>query len=479
MRKSEALLKSIISVALAMTFVFSMVSTAFAGQVVDEELILEYLYTFNSSVNSIKSDNPSFKYTKTAEINKKDDIIIGTGSSLDISADAEKYLKVLVDAFFNPEKGLVNNFIAVLTETETSYTEMKIAKGVDTTNLLPLRGKDYISDLTVGDEFTVYSEKKTDLLNPDNDSLKIRFTFPEYDLETVKDSALDKVFDLPSGAINPVVIGGVNFDKNKDPLDDVKFEDFLFHNAYVQADFNGKGELVKYIQNISYTFSLNFYDMLRIFTAFTNIDLMKIGLAIANPILSGLGQPEVTAKEILKNSTLYIRYDTCVELTSFDWSPRLFGDVDNNGTVNAYDARSALRSSVNIEKLEKDEDLIYSDVDFNGIINAADARKILRMSVNLEEKFDEVPEGESVKIVIVAPPVVKPEEPDDDDDTNDDFTDEEGNDGNPIVDGVAEGISEFIDSIFDTINAFKGDGVSNEGIAGLVNKIKEIIDSSK
>ena len=219
--------------------------------------------------------------------------------------------------------------------------------------------------------------------------------------------------------------------------------------------------------------------MLRIFTAFTNIDLMKIGLAIANPILSGLGQPEVTAKEILKNSTLYIRYDTCVELTSFDWSPRLFGDVDNNGTVNAYDARSALRSSVNIEKLEKDEDLIYSDVDFNGIINAADARKILRMSVNLEEKFDEVPEGESVKIVIVAPPVVKPEEPDDDDDTNDDFTDEEGNDGNPIVDGVAEGISEFIDSIFDTINAFKGDGVSNEGIAGLVNKIKEIIDSSK
>ena len=472
MRKFSNLLKSIISVALAVTLVLSMFSTAFAiNTITEEEEILEYLYTFNSSVNSIKTKTPSFKYKKTAGLNKTDDIAFGSNYGEDIAEEAEKYLTLFVDALFNPEMGLVNNVIAVLTETDTSYTEEKVAKGADSSNLIPLRGEKYVSDLTLADDYIVQTEENEDLLNPENDSLKVRFTFEDCDLETIKASSLNKVFDLPTGSINPVIIGGTNFDRTDDFLDDLKFEDFLVHNAYVQADYNGEGELVKYTQNISYTFSLSFYDMFRALTLFTGVNFMDFALeAIANPILKGLGKPEVTPRDVLKNIVAYMRYDIRIELSDFDWTPRLFGDINNDGNITAYDARAILRDCVDLENLTKDEDLIHADVDFNGIINASDARMVLRMSVELEEKFNEVPEGESVKIVILTPPVVLPDEPEDDNnDTDDDSSDENGNvGGNPVIDGVADGISEFIDSIFIVINTISGDD-------GFVERLKEIL----
>ncbi len=62
------------------------------------------------------------------------------------------------------------------------------------------------------------------------------------------------------------------------------------------------------------------------------------------------------------------------------------GDINKNGTVEAADARLALRYSVALETFD-DKQLIIGDVDGNGTITAADARIILRMSVGLEEQF--------------------------------------------------------------------------------------------
>lgn len=498
MRKSGTLLKSILAVILSSLMVFSMFGTVFAAQIIDEEQTLQYLYTFNDAVNAIKTENPSFDYYKKAEMSKdKNDIVIASQSASDLSDDARKYLGILVDAFFNPEKGLVNNFIGVLTENESSETRKEIYKGLDTVKLLPVKGENYVSALTVDDEFTLFAEEKTDILNPADNSTKIRFTFPEYDLESAKDSSLTKVFDLPSGAINPVLIGSDEFDDINDPLDEVKFDNFVFHDAYVQADFDGNKQLVRYEQSISYTFSISFYDMLRIFSVYSGIDLMEIGLAIANPILQGTGSPEVTARQVLQDTVIFIQYDVVIRLSDFDWTPRFFGDIDNNSKVDANDARTALRYSVGLEKIRNDADLIFADVDFDGLVTASDAREILRMSVGLEELFSEVPEGETIKIVVITPPEEEePEVPDEGETPDDGESPDEGeapeegedpenpDDGEddielPSFDDVTGGVSDFITAIFDIVNGFRGGDVSNEGISNIIQNIKDIIESGK
>ncbi len=481
MKKSGTLLKSLLAVILSAVIILSALSTAFAAQVTNKKQVRQYLETFNSSVNAIKKETPAFHYHKEAGISQDEEITIVSKNAAELSDEARKYLGILVDAFFNPEKGLVNNFIAVLTGTDSEITDTDVYKGMENKNLLSPKGKNYISALTAEDEFSLYAEKKTNALDSSKDSTKIRVTFPEYDLETVKDSSLKKMFDLPSGAINPVLVGSEKFDDANDPLDEIKFDNFTFHDAYAQAELDGNGQITKYTQNISYTFSISFYDMLRIFSVYADTDLIEIGLAIANPILAGTGQPEITAREALKSTILFIQYDILTELTRFDWEPRGFGDVDNNGTVAASDARSALRYSVGLESFNNQENLIYADVNFDGSVTAADARNILRMSVDLEQKFSEVPEGESIKIIVLIPPESEePEEPENEGATDAPETGEpDGEEGNNVVDEMTGDVSEFITSIFDFVNGFTGDEITNEGVAGLIQDIKDIIAIGK
>ncbi len=480
MKKSGTVLKSILAVILSSVIILSTFGTVFAAQVVDKKQVRQHLGTFNEAVNAIKKDKPSFHFHKEAGMSKDEEITIVSKTASELSDDARKYLGILIDAFFNPEKGLVNNFIAVLTETDSSVKEADVYKGMDTSRLLAPLGKSYISALTPEDKFSIFTEGKPDLLDPSKNSTKIRVTFPECDLETVKDSSLKKMFDLPSGAINPVLIGSDKFDDKNDPLDEIKFDNFTFHDAYAQAELDGNGQVTKYTQSISYTFSISFYDMLRIFSVYADTDLIEIGLAIANPILAGTGQPEVTAREALKDTVLFIQYDIVTELTRFDWSPRYFGDLDNNGSVAAADARSALRYSVDLEKLKSQEDLIYADVDFDGTVTASDARKILRMSVGIDKQFSKVPKGESIKIVVIIPPEPEtPEKPDDEATDSPDTEKPDGEDGNDAIDQVTGGVSEFISSIFDVVNGFTGDEITNEGVASLIQDIKDIIAIGK
>lgn len=63
-----------------------------------------------------------------------------------------------------------------------------------------------------------------------------------------------------------------------------------------------------------------------------------------------------------------------------------YGDVDFNGTVDAADARAALRISVGLDTATKEVKLI-ADVDGSGAVDATDARLILRYTVGLENSF--------------------------------------------------------------------------------------------
>ena len=224
---------------------------------------------------------------------------------------------------------------------------------------------------------------------------------------------------------------------------------------------------------------------------------MEIGLAIANPILQGTGSPEVTARDVLKDTVIFIRYDVVIRLSDFDWTPRFFGDIDNNSKVEASDARTALRYSVGLDKIRNERDLIFSDVDFDGVVTAVDAREILRMSIGLNELFSDVPEGKTIKIVVLIPP--KEETPDapedgeapdageapDDGEAPDEGEGTENPDGEengaelPSLDDVTGGVSDFITAIFDIVNGFSGGDVSDEGIGSIIQDIKDIIESSK
>lgn len=493
MKKSNTVLKSIFACflsAVLLMSVFPVMSFAGVTTIIDPEQKLQHLYTFNESVNNIKENKPSFTYKKTAGMNRQDEsyyYLIGSKTAAEVSDEANKYLSVIIDAFFNPDRGLVKNFIGALTDTNSDTTEKQIIKGEDTTYSVPLYGKPFVSELTVDDGYTLRVEESSNLLDPAKNTKTMRFEFPECDLENVDKTALKKVFDLPSGSIDPVIISGGNLSDSEGPLSEVKFDNFTFSNAYVQAQYNADGELINYTQNISYTFSMSFYDIMRVFGAYTDIDLIEIGLAIANPILVNTGNPEVTARDILKDSVMYIRYDIKTVLTDFDWEPRFFGDIDNDGDVDAYDARTALRYSVGLEKIKSEESLVYGDVNFDGAITAADARFILRGSVGLEKLFEEVPEGESIKIIEIKPPEEEiPEEPEDPEDPEEPEVPEEG-DGDdkeddvqlPSTGEVADGITEFINTIFDVINGIKGDGVTNEGIAGMIQQIKDIVAAGK
>lgn len=70
-----------------------------------------------------------------------------------------------------------------------------------------------------------------------------------------------------------------------------------------------------------------------------------------------------------------------------EYSSVKYGDIDGDGNINAMDARLALRASVNLEALTKEQKVV-ADVTADGKIGADDAREILRYSVGLVRYFD-------------------------------------------------------------------------------------------
>ncbi len=79
----------------------------------------------------------------------------------------------------------------------------------------------------------------------------------------------------------------------------------------------------------------------------------------------------------------------CIMFSSLPFSGAfLLGDTDENGIVEAEDARTALRASVGLEILSEKQAYI-TDIDKDGSVSASDARIILRTSVGLEEEVSE------------------------------------------------------------------------------------------
>lgn len=86
----------------------------------------------------------------------------------------------------------------------------------------------------------------------------------------------------------------------------------------------------------------------------------------------------------MKNKVICLVCAICILMCSFAFYSAAveLGDIDADGKVTAADARTALRYSVNLEKL-KDDEIFRADMDSDGAVFSSDARTILRISVGL------------------------------------------------------------------------------------------------
>ncbi len=106
-------------------------------------------------------------------------------------------------------------------------------------------------------------------------------------------------------------------------------------------------------------------------------------------LLFGFSQRHVRENS---NYTQYMTYsEYSKKLTPYttpgdEFNEKKLGDVDFSGTVDASDARAALRIAVGLDTVNKEAKII-ADVDGNGAIDATDARLILRYAVGLEHEF--------------------------------------------------------------------------------------------
>ena len=78
------------------------------------------------------------------------------------------------------------------------------------------------------------------------------------------------------------------------------------------------------------------------------------------------------------------------EAASFSYGEKptyTLGDVDSNGSINAFDALMALKASAEVITLNATEQLA-ADVDKSGTVNAFDALMILKYSAEVIKSFD-------------------------------------------------------------------------------------------
>lgn len=477
---SGKLLRRFLAVLLSAALISAcFISPAAAGVtvIIDNAEKAQYLEQFNSSVNALKTEKPYMQMKETLSVKNKPSV--GSENGEEMSEDALKWLRVMLDACFNSNSGVADALITAVSGNEKPNEATEYVYNQKRNNSVPLKRQEIVSTLTSEDYFTL---KREDImgtgLEPELLKTVVRFELMDQKLDDAAASSLPKIFDLPSGRIDPVIVSGKpTGDSTDTPLSEIKFDEFVFKNAYAQVEYDNEGRLLKYTTSIDYSFEVSFYDAMRIITAITGTDLMEIGLAIANPILSFTGNKEVAAKDVLRKSTLYITYNNTVEISHINWDARLFGDVDNNGVISAYDARSALRHTVGLWEIKNQLNQIYTDVNFDGVIDSADARIILRMSVGLEQSFTEPPEGKSIKIAVIEDEEeepITPEEPENPDEPENPENPDETETPKIDLAGFLGGITQ---SILGIIDSAQGDTDSIK--ANIMELVKQIQDTIK
>ena len=459
MKKSSFRQAAVIALSLVMlltSFVDVFAASTKPGLVTDEDERAYYLDIFNNGVNAVKTDEPYLVFTRKATIGKE------------LKEAPSQWLSVLFNSIFLADESIVSGLLSMLVEEENSDTSIReVYKGFSRDNILPVSGESYVSALSASDKFDMQVQS---LKNDEGETEKLEYyiTFENgLTPENVSESGMDKVFDLASGSINPTIFG--ESDGDDGILSGVKFSYFAYDNASVYAAFDANGLLKSYKTSVTYNFDISFYDFSQMMTFISpsGTNYFELGVEFANRIIAVSGGTPVDARELLKNQNVNIKYVIETEMSKFDWEPRYYGDIDNDGDVDAYDARSALRHAVQLQVIDNNQGLIYGDINFDGTVSAADARLILRTAVKLEPMFNYPPDGKEVIIVDTEDKKEEAEPPaESEDTTQDDNSSEDSNTENSTTapDNNSSTItpSDVVDTLGDIIDSIYGGIVSGE-----------------
>ena len=461
--------------ALCVLMMFSGVSTAFAavpakdfdmdGYIISAEDKPAYVEFFNNTVNALKADLPNAKVSYTAGIPENGISTVseeGTGAPL--NAEAQKYLGAFFDGMFSESNSTFRSLLkAILGDKSVKNDSFELHRGAKRDDSIPVYGKNYVSALVPAADFDIHAKQKAGSTLPTD----LAVTFVDTPLADADKTSLPLAFSLPDGSIDAELISG----KDKDTesfLNSVKFDDFTLKDARIVTKYDKDGKLSYYGSAITYNFSFSYFEGVKIMSAILGIDIYKMCVDTVDTILSNLGRTDISAETILLSRRLDVTYTVTAEISDIDYTPRYFGDITDDGAVNADDARAALRHAVGLDVITATEDQLYADIDFDGDITTADARLILRTAVQLEEPFSEVPEGKEIKII-----VIEQEHSSDEPETEDDPGKESGGfsglfDFDPAV--TPAGLAQLV---FDVVDSFKG----AEGSA--VDIIKSLIEASR
>ena len=184
-----------------------LVASAEAVTVVDADQRAELLDKFNAAANGIKTQRPRMKMESHVAMKEATSGAKGDGENLD--ANGKKYLAWLLDACFASDAGIAQTLFNTIQDVPRMPKNITFVYGEKRDNRVPKLGERYVSALTAKDDFLLRTESYGGtLLNPEAENTVLQLDFPAVSLEDGPDSSLAKLFDLPSPAMNPVVVSG-------------------------------------------------------------------------------------------------------------------------------------------------------------------------------------------------------------------------------------------------------------------------------
>ena len=385
MSKKHGVVSAAISVALSFIIALSVCLSAFARvkepfltpeQMADKAKIVE---TFNNSVNAVKTLKPSFKYTSTYGMDEESMKSLGTPQM----AVALELLVAAIMGDLDLDSALGGS-ITQGTTVGSGSKKFSVGKGQNTTDLIPVTGKSYVSALDADDEFEFAAS-----FNKNSGNTVITLTLPSVSRSDARGTSLSKVFDL----LDEEAI--IRFNSNSKYALRLDYFTVEYVKPQVEALIDGDGRLVRYTTVLDYQVGIN-KDSLGVVGFASTVAQAIMGIVSDtggsldftnfNEALNGLGGMILGTQGICT-------YRRIISLTNFDWYAKMYGDLDDSRTIEAADARLALRAALDIDQIKGDFDFIAADVDRDGFITAADARLILRVALEIDGMFSPETEG--------------------------------------------------------------------------------------